>query len=96
VNEAIGYGIPVVCTDRCGSLDFMTRESLGTVCKAGDAQALADAMLPWVRRGVLSNESRCATHEWALDSISPEVGARYFTDLVKFAYGASRPARPWA
>ncbi|MFX9050260.1 glycosyltransferase, partial [Acinetobacter baumannii] len=35
VNEAIGYGIPVVCTDRCGSLDMVTRPRLGTVCSVG-------------------------------------------------------------
>ena len=97
VNEAIGYGIPVVCTDRCGSLDLVTRNFLGSVCKAGDAGALAEAMTPWIKRGPLSDAARQETHKWAMKSISPEVGAAYFAEMVKFAYGAApRPTRPWA
>jgi len=96
VNEAMGYGIPVVCTDRCGSLDMVTRARLGTVCPVG-ADHLATAMAPWVKKGPLSESHRAETHAWATRSISPEVGAAYFVDLLKFAYGAApRPPRPWA
>lgn len=96
VNEAMGYGIPVVCTNRCGSLDLVTQARLGTVCPVG-AEDLADAMAPWIENGPLPDVHRLQTHEWARKSISPEVGAAYFVDLLRFAYGASpRPPKPWA
>lgn len=97
VNEALGYGLPVICTDRCGAQDFLVKSPVGSICKASDAQSLAAAMESELKRGIRSPEAIVEVWNWAKSSISPEAGAAYFDQLVRFAYGElPKPERPWA
>jgi glycosyltransferase involved in cell wall biosynthesis len=44
VHEASATGMPVVCSDACGSVDAFVRDGeSGVICKAGDVDSLFDA-----------------------------------------------------
>lgn len=47
IHEGLASGVPVVTSDACGAADLITRSGCGKVIKAGDKEALAEAMA-WV------------------------------------------------
>lgn len=69
INEAMACGLPVVVTDRCGSLGDIVQESDNAfVYPAGDADALArslDAMMDDARRAQMGMRSREIIATWS-------------------------------
>jgi glycosyltransferase involved in cell wall biosynthesis len=76
VNQALGAGLPVICSDRVGAgYDLVEEEGNGLKFPAGDAAALAKCMECFVNKPEIIERWGDASREKAGDCL-PEVGAR--------------------
>lgn len=95
VNEALGAGVPAICTDRCGAADLLREDWRGEVVQAGSVESLRDALLKWLVKGKRSNDLTERLTRWAHRISGPSV-ARYFLGVINHVYGTtSRPEPPW-
>lgn len=81
VNQALGAGLPCIVSDAVGAGELITNGVHGQIVPAGDATALAEAML-----AVAGNaESRDRQAEAALrlaDSLTPDRAAEFWENLA--------------
>lgn len=85
--EAAGAGLPIICTDACGARHELVRGN-GVVCPAGDAEAMAGAMLRMGRAG-RGELARMAREGAALaEPYSCEAWARRVTRISAELLGA--------
>jgi glycosyltransferase involved in cell wall biosynthesis len=81
VNQAIGAGLPIVCSDQVGAGFDLVREGVnGFRFPSGDVEALSSALRTLIRDERLRVEMGAASLRIAPD-ISPEAGARKWADL---------------
>ena len=83
VNQAIGAGLPVVCSDMVGSGHDLVEDGVnGLKFCAGDADSLAEKMERFVREPAVIREwgaaSRRKAHQW-----TPEVGAAKWAEAFQ-------------
>jgi glycosyltransferase involved in cell wall biosynthesis len=83
VNQALGAGLPVICSDRVGAgYDIVAEDDNGLKFPAGDADALARCMERFM------NEPQCierfgdSSHKKARE-ILPEVGAEKWVNAIR-------------
>lgn len=96
VNEALGSGMRVLCSNACGASILMDGLIRGSVFdnQKGDFE---DHLIYWLKKGALKKEERLKIKEWAMNHISGSVAANYFTDCIRFLEGELevRPVAPW-
>ena len=83
MNQAIGAGLPVVCSDMVGAGHDLVEDGVnGLIFRAGDAESLAEKMGRFVREpaviGKWGAASRRKAHEW-----TPEVGAAKWVEAFQ-------------
>ncbi len=94
VNEALMYGIPVVCSDRCGAADLLREPWRGSVFKAGSVESLQCVLQDWIKRGS-NHESSSRISQWSSAIEAPKV-AHYLIEIVEYIRnGGQRPSPPW-
>lgn len=81
VNEALGAGTPVVCTDACGAADLIDDPVAGAVVPAGDVAALAEVLRRAVEGGKIDGARRARVHAVARRH-GPEGAVERFLALV--------------
>ena len=83
VNQALGAGLPVICSDRVGAgFDLVEEETNGLKFPAEDAEALAQCMERFVKRPEIIDAWGSASREKAGDCL-PEVGARKWLEAFQ-------------
>lgn len=86
VNEALGVGTQVWCSDRCGAKGLIGDESpLGKVFKPHDSQGLMQII--WNNHGFFlepehANIRRAKIRQWAQENISPEAMASIMEETL--------------
>jgi glycosyltransferase involved in cell wall biosynthesis len=95
VNEALGAGTPVVCSDACGAADLVAKPVLGQVVAARSIADLATAIGERVHSGSPSSAARGFIREHA-ERFSPRSVAGYFLDIVRSVWRNTEPPTvPW-
>ncbi len=94
-NEALLRGVPVVCTDYCGSADLLAADWRGTVVRSGTIEDLRTALQRWVYRGRRTAADRRRIATWSA-RIRPRCSAEYILKVIRSVqHGGARPAAPW-
>ena len=87
VNQAIGAGLPVVCSDMVGAgYDLVVEEVNGLAFRAGDADSLAEKMKRFVREPAVIEKWGAASRQKA-DEWTPEVGAAKWVEAFQAVLG---------
>jgi glycosyltransferase involved in cell wall biosynthesis len=95
VNEALLYGVPVVCTDRCGASDLVRSNWRGFVVKSGSVSELAAALRVLIDCGKRSAELTARIRAWS-KRIYGESAADYLVAVLNHVYdNGPRPIPPW-
>ena len=86
VNQAIGAGLPVICSDQVGAgYDLVTDGGNGWIFKAGDVDSLADKMARFTRELALAKTMGAASHLRAADWTPARGAERWLAALQSFA-----------
>lgn len=88
VNEALGVGTRVLCSEACGASILLDGEKRGAAFTRRTAYA---TISEWSAKGRLTNDDRKDIMNWAKGHISGTVAAVYF---IKTLQGETCPA-PW-
>jgi glycosyltransferase involved in cell wall biosynthesis len=98
VNEALLQGVPVVCTDKCGSSYLIQDPMLGSVAPAYNSDAFALALKPWILKGHRTPEERIAIRSWS-ECIAGKSAANYLYQILTHLFGGAErseiPTPPW-
>jgi glycosyltransferase involved in cell wall biosynthesis len=83
VNQALGAGLPIICSDMVGAgRDLVDEEINGLRFPTGDAAALADRMQRFIHQPSLIDSwgkvSRRRAHHW-----TPEAGAAKWVEAFQ-------------
>lgn len=96
VSEALMLGVPVVCSDQCGSSVAVEASGEGGVFRSGEVSDLAKHLARVIQRGSRSRPERAALAAWA-QCLSADAGAQYLGRIVEHVYGGTaRPDPPWS
>lgn len=82
VNEALGQGTRVLCSDACGAAAMLDGEFNGGTFKASSQESLNERLAYWLAKGPLSLDTRDEIRDWAAENISGERAARYFSEAL--------------
>jgi glycosyltransferase involved in cell wall biosynthesis len=81
VLEALASGLPVVVTPNTGAGDIITHGREGLIVPAGDAAALADALLNLYedepKRRSMAEAAAAMAAQWTWDAYGDRVAAAY-------------------
>jgi glycosyltransferase involved in cell wall biosynthesis len=99
VNEALLCGVPVICSDRCGSADFIAEDWRGNTFAAGSVDDLSRVMRHWIVKGRRTRVEFDAITRWC-ENIKPAAAASYLTAVIEYNLAGSsptseRPVAPW-
>ncbi|MHC1729249.1 MAG: glycosyltransferase [Syntrophobacteraceae bacterium] len=97
VNEALMSGVPVICSDNCGSADLIRAGLNGELFQSGSVSSLAHVLNRWIVKGPLPVSEREKIRHWSR-CIEGESVAQYFMEIVEYqekARSADRPRAPW-
>ena len=84
VNEALQTGCYVICSDACGAIVLLEKDSkLGLVFKAGNDVALADCIKYVDEHLDVIRDDRDYRRRWADEHISGHVVAKYMLDCLE-------------
>lgn len=96
VSEALMLGVPVVCSDHCGSSVAVEASGEGGVFRSGDVSELAGHLARMIQRGSQTPRDRASLAAWA-QCLGADAGAGYLNSIVEHVYGGSvRPHAPWS
>jgi glycosyltransferase involved in cell wall biosynthesis len=94
--EAMAYGLPVVCYDRGGQVDFLSTPATGAVVKLNDIEAFTRAVLALYespdRRGAVRQHNLAAVETYFIDRCARQYEA-IFERAIMARAGALEPAR---
>lgn len=94
-NEALLCGVPVICSDRCGSSDLLRESWRGQVFASGSVDALAESLRGWIARGKRTAASVHKLRTWS-NRIEGRSAADYMLAVFDHVYArGSRPTPPW-
>jgi glycosyltransferase involved in cell wall biosynthesis len=94
VSEALMAGVPVICSDACGSAGVVRVSSVGGVFPSGDVAGLR-AQLRRLFEDPPGVERRQSLARWS-QCLGSEAGASYLMAILNTVYhGADRPLPPW-
>jgi glycosyltransferase involved in cell wall biosynthesis len=95
VNEALHFGVPVVCTDSCGAADLLMDSMRGDVVRSGSLRELTDALARRFAQGGGDRTAREEIRRWS-NRVAPGSGAAYLRSVIACAAGErDRPEPPW-
>ena len=95
VNEALMEGVPVVCSDLCGSADLLGNLERGETFPAGSVTGLRDVLSKRITQGKRTAELTNKIKEWSRN-IRGEIAADYLLDVIEASiYGKPKPVTPW-
>jgi glycosyltransferase involved in cell wall biosynthesis len=95
VNEALMYGVPVVCSDNCGALDLLREPWRGSTFKMGSVRDLQMVLRKWIESGRRKEDSSARIRDWS-SVIEGAAVARYLVEIVEYIrVGGERPSPPW-
>jgi glycosyltransferase involved in cell wall biosynthesis len=96
VNEALMQGVPVVCSDMCGSKDLLSEPWRGGVFRSGCTRSLAAELSARVHAGPIPDKQRERLRTWSR-RLHGDRMAEYFVSILAHVYsGGSRPEPPWS
>ena len=100
VNEALTEGTPVIVSHQSGASTLVAcNPDIGNICQAGDANHLASIIERRISQGHWPDENRKSVKEWASDSISGTVLAKYFLEIMDYLTNnnnlTAKPVAPW-
>lgn len=95
VAEALLEGVPVICSDACGSSEAVRASNCGGVFASGSVEELRTIARRVLSDGPLPEERRKRLKLWAA-SFTGSRGAEYLTRIVDALYGSGpNPRPPW-
>ncbi len=95
VNESLMTGVPVICSDACGSCDLVRDSMLGRVFHSGSVMSCSIALSDMMDCGKPDITHRHYVREWS-DCITGESVAKYVSLVLEHIYeGGVRPNAPW-
>ncbi len=95
INEALMAGIPVICTDYCGSSDLLRDQWRGEVVPRNDIDSLAMALKRRIDDGPVTPTVRNRIKTWA-KCLEGDSIAAYLISIIKHVYfKGPRPLPPW-
>jgi glycosyltransferase involved in cell wall biosynthesis len=94
VNESLYYGVPVICSDTCGSSCLVNATSnRGEIFKSGDLNSLTICLHKWIMKGKLEIKTRNEIISWT-SCIQPQNVAQYFLEIMDSVYNQDYSERP--
>lgn len=95
-NEALMSGVPMICSDSCGSAVLVNASGFGAVFPSGDSDRLSALIQKHLEKGKLSMEKRKQVMAWS-EAISGEAGAQYLDQIITYLDNRQleRPIPPW-
>jgi glycosyltransferase involved in cell wall biosynthesis len=82
VNQALGAGLPIVCSDAVGAAQDLVEPSNGAIFPAGDGEALFRALLHYLQDPQALQSASLASQQKAADW-SPQAGANRWLKVFK-------------
>lgn len=82
VNEALGKGLYIICSDKCGAKELLSNPLCGQVFKAGNYRELANIILYCTQNIERIRKNKEFRRNWALTHISGKIIANYFIDCL--------------
>jgi glycosyltransferase involved in cell wall biosynthesis len=83
VNEALGYGLPVICTDTCGASFNISDGENGYVIKSDDLEELTTALEILISDYQRLSQMRARSLQYARENLSADVFYAKFSRLVR-------------
>lgn len=99
VNEALGVGVPVVCSDYCGAQALLEGER-GETFPVDSVDGLTEVLRRRIEAGRLTAETRDRIRTWSAQ-ISGETAAKYLAHILRYLDSKQRgaieprPTAPW-
>jgi len=82
VNEALGYGLPVVCTDTCGASFNITNGGNGFVVRSNSLEELTSSLEILISDQQKLHQMRTQSLQYARENLSADVFYEKFSQLV--------------
>jgi glycosyltransferase involved in cell wall biosynthesis len=82
VNEAMGYGMPVICTDTCGSKCNISNGNNGFVIKSDNLEELTTSLEILIADYQKLNQMRQKSLQYARENLSADIFYSRFAHLV--------------
>jgi glycosyltransferase involved in cell wall biosynthesis len=83
VNEALGYGLPVICTDTCGAKFNISDGHNGFVVKSDSVDDLSAALEKMISDYQTLSQMRQESLQYARENLSADVFYSKFTNLAR-------------
>jgi glycosyltransferase involved in cell wall biosynthesis len=83
VNESLLMGTPALVSSAAGSSCLIQCPTLGYILDVGNCDQMREVLKSAIAQGPRSFSMRENIQQWALNAISPDVGAAYFLSIVK-------------
>jgi len=83
VNESLLVGTPVIVSSGAGSSCLIRCPALGYTLDVTNREQMREVLKLAIARGQLRTSTRKDIQQWAVSTISADVGAAYFLSLVK-------------
>jgi glycosyltransferase involved in cell wall biosynthesis len=83
VNEALGYGLPVICTDTCGAKFNISNGHNGFVVKSDSVDDLSTALEKMISDYETLSQMRQESLQYARENLSADVFYSKFTTLAR-------------
>jgi len=94
-NEALMNGVPVICSDLCGSASLIRDALIGEIFAANDIYSLRQALIKRISYGKKTTEMSNYIIRWS-QRIRGETAANYLLDIINASLSNSaKPSPPW-
>ena len=95
VSEALMSGTAVVATNEVGASLMLDHKLFGYKVPAQSPAEIAKALEKHIASEAFTNQNRLARQILARARLSPEVGARYFSEILRFRFGEGVCPKPF-
>ena len=89
VNEALGYGLPVICTDTCGAQFNISNGHNGFVVKSDNLDDLTASLEKMIADYEQLTQMRQRSLQYARENLSADVFYSKFTNLARERFSIS-------
>ena len=83
VNEALGYGLPVICTDSCGAQFNIVNGDNGFVIKSDSLEDLTTALETLISDYHKLNQMRQRSLQYARENLSADIFYSKFSNVIR-------------
>ena len=95
VNEALGYGLPVICTDTCGARFNINNGQNGFVVKSDSLEELTASLEKMISDYQQLTQMRQKSLQYARENLSADVFYSKFTNLARERFAISMNLTAW-